>query len=210
MGHPRVCLCVHLHVPIPADRVLHLIILISHLLPSRTFYQFEAAWDSSMHNSLLLNRVTPYREKIYMTLSAYIEARNPCVPPESRIPKPRGRRALVSPGHAQVTRCLLWRLLGRTVHQLTQPPLVWVCSRGCKVAAAPPDVASTSQAARRQKHAPHPQGLELWPLRHGKRLEVWACPAGQGARSQKVWGRRRVEAAPHVGCVLPVGSWGPV
>ncbi|XP_027807527.2 kinesin-like protein KIF1A isoform X7 [Marmota flaviventris] len=39
----------------------------------RTFYQFEAAWDSSMHNSLLLNRVTPYREKTYMTLSAYIE-----------------------------------------------------------------------------------------------------------------------------------------
>uniref|UniRef100_A0A8C0LM64 plus-end-directed kinesin ATPase n=1 Tax=Canis lupus dingo TaxID=286419 RepID=A0A8C0LM64_CANLU len=44
---------------------------------TRTFYQFEAAWDSSMHNSLLLNRVTPYREKIYMTLSAYIEVRNP-------------------------------------------------------------------------------------------------------------------------------------
>ncbi|NXE03813.1 KIF1B protein, partial [Lophotis ruficrista] len=42
----------------------------------RTFYQFEAAWDSSMHNSLLLNRVTPYREKIYITLSAYIEARS--------------------------------------------------------------------------------------------------------------------------------------
>ncbi|KAF4022086.1 hypothetical protein G4228_012950 [Cervus hanglu yarkandensis] len=47
----------------------------------RTFYQFEAAWDSSMHNSLLLNRVTPYREKIYMTLSAYIEARNLWVGP---------------------------------------------------------------------------------------------------------------------------------
>nr|XP_031308448.1 kinesin-like protein KIF1A isoform X14 [Camelus dromedarius] len=46
----------------------------------RTFYQFEAAWDSSMHNSLLLNRVTPYREKIYMTLSAYIEWRN-CAQP---------------------------------------------------------------------------------------------------------------------------------
>lgn len=45
----------------------------------RTFYQFETAWDSSMHNSLLLNRVTPYREKIYITLSAYIEARtHPC------------------------------------------------------------------------------------------------------------------------------------
>ncbi|KAM9274907.1 kinesin-like protein KIF1A isoform 6-T6 [Cariama cristata] len=42
----------------------------------RTFYQFEAAWDSSMHNSLLLNRVTPYREKIYITLSAYIEMEN--------------------------------------------------------------------------------------------------------------------------------------
>lgn len=39
----------------------------------RTFFRFEAAWDSSMHNSLLLNRVTPYGEKIYMTLSAYLE-----------------------------------------------------------------------------------------------------------------------------------------
>ncbi|XP_017681668.1 PREDICTED: kinesin-like protein KIF1A [Lepidothrix coronata] len=46
----------------------------------RTFYQFEAAWDSSMHNSLLLNRVTPYREKIYITLSAYIEMEN-CTQP---------------------------------------------------------------------------------------------------------------------------------
>ncbi|XP_039212331.1 kinesin-like protein KIF1A isoform X26 [Crotalus tigris] len=46
----------------------------------RTFYQFEAAWDSSMHNSLLLNRVTPYREKIYLTLSAYIEMEN-CTQP---------------------------------------------------------------------------------------------------------------------------------
>ncbi|XP_044922580.1 kinesin-like protein KIF1A isoform X18 [Mustela putorius furo] len=47
---------------------------------TRTFYQFEAAWDSSMHNSLLLNRVTPYREKIYMTVSAYIEMEN-CTQP---------------------------------------------------------------------------------------------------------------------------------
>ncbi|XP_062988459.1 kinesin-like protein KIF1A isoform X10 [Elgaria multicarinata webbii] len=47
---------------------------------TRTFFQFEAAWDSSMHNSLLLNRVTPYREKIYMTLSAYIEMEN-CTQP---------------------------------------------------------------------------------------------------------------------------------
>ncbi|XP_055579893.1 kinesin-like protein KIF1A isoform X22 [Falco biarmicus] len=46
----------------------------------RSFYQFETAWDSSMHNSLLLNRVTPYREKIYITLSAYIEMEN-CTQP---------------------------------------------------------------------------------------------------------------------------------
>ncbi|XP_032382872.1 kinesin-like protein KIF1A isoform X13 [Etheostoma spectabile] len=46
----------------------------------RTFYRFEAAWDSSMHNSLLLNRVTPYGEKSYMTLSAYLEMEN-CLQP---------------------------------------------------------------------------------------------------------------------------------
>ncbi|XP_045905446.1 kinesin-like protein KIF1A isoform X8 [Micropterus dolomieu] len=46
----------------------------------RTFYRFETAWDSSMHNSLLLNRVTPYGEKIYMTLSAYLEMEN-CTQP---------------------------------------------------------------------------------------------------------------------------------
>ncbi|XP_016133901.1 kinesin-like protein KIF1A isoform X9 [Sinocyclocheilus grahami] len=46
----------------------------------RKFYRFEAAWDSSMHNSLLLNRVTPYREKIYITLSTYLEMEN-CTQP---------------------------------------------------------------------------------------------------------------------------------
>lgn len=51
------------------------IVSLALLCLGRTFYQFETAWDSSMHNSLLLNRVTPYREKIYITLSAYIEAR---------------------------------------------------------------------------------------------------------------------------------------
>ncbi|XP_068447753.1 kinesin-like protein KIF1A isoform X20 [Clinocottus analis] len=50
------------------------------LRDDRTFYRFEAAWDSSMHNSLLLNRVTPYGEKIYMTLSAYLEMEN-CTQP---------------------------------------------------------------------------------------------------------------------------------
>uniref|UniRef100_A0A8C6M4J4 plus-end-directed kinesin ATPase n=1 Tax=Nothobranchius furzeri TaxID=105023 RepID=A0A8C6M4J4_NOTFU len=46
----------------------------------KTFYRFEAAWDSSMHNSLLLNRVTPYAEKIYITLSTYLEMEN-CTQP---------------------------------------------------------------------------------------------------------------------------------
>lgn len=50
-------------------------VIVSCLILFRTFYRFEAAWDSSMHNSLLLNRVTPYGEKIYITLSAYLEVR---------------------------------------------------------------------------------------------------------------------------------------
>ena len=50
-------------------------------------FRFEAAWDSSLHNSLLLNRVTPSGssprlpgdltappgETVYMTISAYLE-----------------------------------------------------------------------------------------------------------------------------------------
>lgn len=39
----------------------------------RTFYQFEAAWDSSLHNSNLLNRVTQNGETIFVTLSSYLE-----------------------------------------------------------------------------------------------------------------------------------------
>jgi len=42
----------------------------------RTFFHFEAAWDSSLHNSALLNRITPYGEKIFMTISAYLEVRS--------------------------------------------------------------------------------------------------------------------------------------
>uniref|UniRef100_A0A6Q2ZK17 plus-end-directed kinesin ATPase n=1 Tax=Esox lucius TaxID=8010 RepID=A0A6Q2ZK17_ESOLU len=47
---------------------------------SLIFYRFEAVWDSSLHNSLLLNRVTPYGEKIFMTLSAYLELDH-CIQP---------------------------------------------------------------------------------------------------------------------------------
>ncbi|XP_041480700.1 kinesin-like protein KIF1A isoform X5 [Lytechinus variegatus] len=42
----------------------------------RTCFRFEAAWDSSLHNSVLLNRVTPYGEMVYLTLSAYLELDN--------------------------------------------------------------------------------------------------------------------------------------
>ncbi|RCN33924.1 PH domain protein [Ancylostoma caninum] len=42
-------------------------------MDERTFFQFEAAWDSSLHNSPLLNRVSNYGDQIYMTLSAYME-----------------------------------------------------------------------------------------------------------------------------------------
>ncbi|NXA53926.1 KIF1B protein, partial [Nothocercus julius] len=62
------------------DAILSLNIISAKYLKSshssnRTFYRFEVVWDSSLHNSLLLNRVTPYGEKIYMTLSAYLEVR---------------------------------------------------------------------------------------------------------------------------------------
>ncbi|CAL9688698.1 unnamed protein product [Knipowitschia caucasica] len=77
----------------------------------RTFYRFEAAWDSSMHNSLLLNRVTPYGEKIYITLSAYLEMEN-CTQPtvitkdfcmvfyarDTKLPASRSIRNLFSTG----------------------------------------------------------------------------------------------------------------
>lgn len=42
----------------------------------RSFFRFEAAWDSSLHNSTLLNRVTQAGETIYITLSAYLESEN--------------------------------------------------------------------------------------------------------------------------------------
>ncbi|XP_014215863.1 kinesin-like protein unc-104 isoform X3 [Copidosoma floridanum] len=42
----------------------------------RCMFRFEAAWDSSLHNSVLLNRVTSYGEQIFMTISAYLELEN--------------------------------------------------------------------------------------------------------------------------------------
>ncbi|XP_024082078.1 kinesin-like protein unc-104 isoform X12 [Cimex lectularius] len=41
----------------------------------RCMFRFEAAWDSSLHNSPLLNRVSS-GEQIFMTISAYLELEN--------------------------------------------------------------------------------------------------------------------------------------
>nr|XP_056721597.1 kinesin-like protein KIF1B isoform X5 [Euleptes europaea] len=80
----------------------------------RTFYRFEAVWDSSLHNSLLLNRVTPFGEKIYMTLSAYLELDH-CIQPavitkdvcmvfysrDAKISPPRSLRSLFGSGYSK-------------------------------------------------------------------------------------------------------------
>ncbi|MEQ2193093.1 hypothetical protein XENOCAPTIV_023483, partial [Xenoophorus captivus] len=88
---------------------------ISELEPTgETFYRFEAVWDSSLHNSLLLNRVTPYGEKIYMTLSAYLELDH-CIQPaiitkdvcmvfysrDAKISPPRSLRNLFGSGYSK-------------------------------------------------------------------------------------------------------------
>ncbi|CAH1774965.1 unnamed protein product [Owenia fusiformis] len=66
------------------NSVLSLNLLPAHYMikpnDERIFFRFEAAWDSSLHNSPLLNRVTPYGEKIYMTMSAYLDMDN-CAQP---------------------------------------------------------------------------------------------------------------------------------
>ncbi|XP_039583638.1 kinesin-like protein KIF1B isoform X7 [Passer montanus] len=101
------------------DAVLSLNIISAKYLKSshssnRTFYRFEAVWDSSLHNSLLLNRVTPYGEKIYMTLSAYLELDH-CIQPavitkdvcmvfysrDAKISPPRSLRSLFGSGYSK-------------------------------------------------------------------------------------------------------------
>ncbi|XP_073172573.1 kinesin-like protein KIF1B isoform X4 [Lepidochelys kempii] len=101
------------------DAILSLNIISAKYLKSshssnRTFYRFEAVWDSSLHNSLLLNRVTPYGEKIYMTLSAYLELDH-CIQPavitkdvcmvfysrDAKISPPRSLRNLFGSGYSK-------------------------------------------------------------------------------------------------------------
>ncbi|CAF0753828.1 unnamed protein product [Didymodactylos carnosus] len=64
--------------------VLSLNVMSAHYLQKqhdeRTFYRFEVAWDSSLHNSLLLNRCTSSGDSVYITISAYLEFEN-CIQP---------------------------------------------------------------------------------------------------------------------------------
>ncbi|XP_016891477.1 kinesin-like protein KIF1B isoform X1 [Cynoglossus semilaevis] len=106
-----------------ADAVLSLNIISAKNIKSshnsnRTFYRFEAVWDSSLHNSLLLNRVTPYGEKIYMTLSAYLELDH-CIQPaiitkdicmvfysrDAKISPPRSLRNFFGSGYSKTPDC---------------------------------------------------------------------------------------------------------
>ncbi|XP_031571306.1 kinesin-like protein unc-104 isoform X2 [Actinia tenebrosa] len=50
----------------------------SHPNDERAVFKFEASWDSSLHNSILLNRVTPLGEVVYVTMSAYLELDSCC------------------------------------------------------------------------------------------------------------------------------------
>ncbi|XP_058265515.1 kinesin-like protein KIF1B isoform X5 [Hemibagrus wyckioides] len=106
-----------------ADAVLSLNIISAKSMKSshnsnRTFYRFEAVWDSSLHNSLLLNRVTPCGEKIYMTLSAYLELDH-CIQPaiitkdicmvfysrDAKISPPRSLKSLFGSGYSKTPDC---------------------------------------------------------------------------------------------------------
>ncbi|XP_028438746.1 kinesin-like protein KIF1B isoform X1 [Perca flavescens] len=106
-----------------ADAVLSLNIISAKNIKSshnsnRTFYRFEAVWDSSLHNSLLLNRVTPYGDKICMTLSAYLELDH-CIQPaiitkdicmvfysrDAKISPPRSLRNLFGSGYSKTPDC---------------------------------------------------------------------------------------------------------
>ncbi|XP_061592379.1 kinesin-like protein KIF1B isoform X23 [Cololabis saira] len=106
-----------------ADAVLSLNIISAKNIKSshntnRTFYRFEAVWDSSLHNSLLLNRVTPYGEKIFMTVSAYLELDH-CIQPaiitkdicmvfysrDAKISPPRSLRNLFGSGYSKTPDC---------------------------------------------------------------------------------------------------------
>jgi len=42
-------------------------------IDGRVVYRLEANWDTSLHNTTLLNRITPQNERVYITVSVYID-----------------------------------------------------------------------------------------------------------------------------------------
>lgn len=42
-------------------------------IDGRVVYRLEANWDTSLHNTFLLNRITPVDERVYITVSIYID-----------------------------------------------------------------------------------------------------------------------------------------
>ncbi|CAF3805243.1 unnamed protein product [Adineta steineri] len=62
------------------DEILSLNIISSQYIEKqhdkRIFFHFEVAWDSSLHNSLLLNRCTSNGNSVYLTISFCIEIEN--------------------------------------------------------------------------------------------------------------------------------------
>ncbi|KAA0195139.1 Kinesin protein [Fasciolopsis buskii] len=94
-------------------RILSLSLLPARYFPQagddRVFFRFEAAWDSSLHASPLLNRVTPTGQRVYMTMSCYLDV-DGCTHPvcltkdlammvfprESKLSVPRSLRSLWS------------------------------------------------------------------------------------------------------------------
>ncbi|CAH8507576.1 unnamed protein product [Dicrocoelium dendriticum] len=100
-----------------------------HASDERTFFRFEAAWDSSLHGSSLLNCITSPGQRVYMTLSCYLEVngcdRPVCLtkdlamvvfPRDSKLTVPSPRLAY-TPTHA-ILRSLhsIWSSFCRVTH----------------------------------------------------------------------------------------------
>ncbi len=103
------------HESVQDQNVLSLNVISSYYVhkpdDERTFYRFEMAWDISMHNSVLLNRVTSNKDWIYITITCYLEIENFVQPTcitkdlslifyarDARVTLPRSLRSLIYGG----------------------------------------------------------------------------------------------------------------
>uniref|UniRef100_H3B0I6 plus-end-directed kinesin ATPase n=1 Tax=Latimeria chalumnae TaxID=7897 RepID=H3B0I6_LATCH len=191
------------------DAVLSLNIISAKYVKSshnmnRTFYRFEAVWDSSLHNSLLLNRVTPYGEKIFMTLSAYLELDH-CIQPavitkdvcmvfysrDAKISPPRSLRSLFGSGYSKSPDCN--RVTG--IYELSL----------CKMA----DTGSPGMQRRRRKVL----DTSVAYVRGEENLAGWR-PRGDSLILEHQWELEKLEQLHEVGVSLgssqlAVGAWLP-